>query len=111
MVQRRHVFVRPTIEIERIVQCRFSRERRDEHYRSERCQWGSFFITTLFRQFIPRERDGSTSCSRNQGRPTVTEMGLRDGGFGGWCCGLCRFGLLSRVTSSGAISASVSQGD
>ena len=33
--------------------------------------------------------------------PTVTKMGLRDGGFGGWCCGLCRFGLLPRVTACG----------
>ncbi len=29
--------------------------------------------------------------------PTVKEMGLRDGGFDGWGCGLCRFGLLSQA--------------
>jgi hypothetical protein len=41
--------------------------------------------------------------------PTIAEMGLREGGYGGWGSELSRFGLLSRVTSSGPFAPFVSQ--
>jgi cytochrome c len=35
----------------------------------------SYFITTLFRWLNPRDQDGSTACSRNQGKPNRRRNG------------------------------------